>query len=718
MATTVPSSSFAICLTDPMGEEATSPSRETQTIDGSKSLRHKRKHTALQDTAESPPAAVIEPLVGLDRPTREAKNAAIEPSLEVLPTRVSKRLSMQVDMPNHVAAKKAPRHLSRSARLVAAKQAGAPPRSSAAPGLPSVNDDETLEDAERPRRAQKLPKRLAESILLHEEKTTADAVATATAAHTPALKARKIVKRTVARAAVPKITPSEIKLGCPKCRYSPKGCGKCKEKAAAAGANVEKLIKAADRAKRARESRATVPKRSRTHFKKKQQSQTKKVTVQRKEHGDAIRRVSTRRLGLDPIDVVEPKEISLKPATIQKKRGRKPTNKSAAAPTAAANKEKEQEPVSMEIEQPEILAEEEKPVAEEEKYQENEKKKILSPLKGRAAASPPKASPSHQKKAQQLQKVAAKNEQAEEQEKDDSWWNPLDPSKVSQAQAALHVSSASIPGQELPLCRERQITNIDDWLADRLQTAQGGSLYISGLPGTGKSLSALEIVRRCGRHLSQTAATSSNTQQRGCSLPPPALIAVNCMRFSEPKQAVERILAGYHTSCRQIEGTEVDPLVQVPDEGAAEVVAHRRRGSSLGGSTFLNGGASMTAMTPQELLRQIVLQPMPTAPHSVTLRGSRKKGGNKSSASGAATSMAADTNSSPAAFVGDGRGMIVAVLDELDGLLAGPRGDALVGELFALAHAPRSRLILIGIANSIDLVQQLMRPGGSLHVRT
>lgn len=47
---------------------------------------------------------------------------------------------------------------------------------------------------------------------------------------------------------------------------------------------------------------------------------------------------------------------------------------------------------------------------------------------------------------------------------------------------------------------------------------------------------------------------------------------------------------------------------------------------------------------------------------------------------------------------------------------AGARGEELVESLFCLAHARGSRLVLLGIANSIDLVQQLMRPGGSLHV--
>ena len=47
---------------------------------------------------------------------------------------------------------------------------------------------------------------------------------------------------------------------------------------------------------------------------------------------------------------------------------------------------------------------------------------------------------------------------------------------------------------------------------------------------------------------------------------------------------------------------------------------------------------------------------------------------------------------------------------------AGAKGEELVEGLFGLAAADRSRLLLLGIANSIDLVQQLLRPGGPLHV--
>lgn len=48
---------------------------------------------------------------------------------------------------------------------------------------------------------------------------------------------------------------------------------------------------------------------------------------------------------------------------------------------------------------------------------------------------------------------------------------------------------------------------------------------------------------------------------------------------------------------------------------------------------------------------------------------------------------------------------------------AGSKGEKLMESLFAMAAADGSRLLLLGIANSVDLVQRLMRPGGALHVR-
>lgn len=268
---------------------------------------------------------------------------------------------------------------------------------------------------------------------------------------------------------------------------------------------------------------------------------------------------------------------------------------------------------------------------------------------------------------------------------DGNWWDPLDASKVAVVRGALHVSTAAVPGN-LPLCRDRQISAVNRWLADRLVSAQGGSMYISGLPGTGKSLTAMELVRRCGRHV---------TREARCSLPP-ALLTVNCMRLVEPRHVVDRILVGYEMACRSnpfIDNSEHNPVVQVPvsdDAGQLREAQQKIRRASTS-----SGGSAEDSLA---VLRRIALQPMPLEGYDVGItKGAAQR--RKSSIGGT-----------------DDRGMIVVVLDEMDGLLSGRSKDELLGELFALAHAPRSRLVLIGIANSIDLVEQLLRAGGSLHV--
>ena len=54
-----------------------------------------------------------------------------------------------------------------------------------------------------------------------------------------------------------------------------------------------------------------------------------------------------------------------------------------------------------------------------------------------------------------------------------------------------------------------------------------------------------------------------------------------------------------------------------------------------------------------------------------------------------------------AAFAG-GDARLAVVLDELDALLASRAGAAILAEMLALAHAPRSRLALIAVSNAVD----------------
>lgn len=57
--------------------------------------------------------------------------------------------------------------------------------------------------------------------------------------------------------------------------------------------------------------------------------------------------------------------------------------------------------------------------------------------------------------------------------------------QVQIVEAALHVSNAPTDGH--PLCRAKQSAELLELLNLHIQNQQGGAIYVSGLPGTGKS---------------------------------------------------------------------------------------------------------------------------------------------------------------------------------------------------------------------------------------
>jgi Cdc6-like AAA superfamily ATPase len=207
-----------------------------------------------------------------------------------------------------------------------------------------------------------------------------------------------------------------------------------------------------------------------------------------------------------------------------------------------------------------------------------------------------------------------------------------------------------------------------------VSTVCGSPTHIAG-----KSLTAHEILRRCIRH---TADPKSH-----CTLPP-ALIAINCMSLKGPADVATRIVQGYHLACLKPHPANLaagdDPVVYPAEMAAGNLEACK-------GST-----ASVS-----EQLRQIVMQPLPVIGGVGVSASASRRPKHKQRTGGRA---------------GCERGMLVVLLDELDNMLTGKVGEALIEELFVLAHHKTSRLVLIGIANSIDLVQQLLKPGGPLHV--
>ncbi|XP_008065751.1 LOW QUALITY PROTEIN: origin recognition complex subunit 1 [Carlito syrichta] len=97
---------------------------------------------------------------------------------------------------------------------------------------------------------------------------------------------------------------------------------------------------------------------------------------------------------------------------------------------------------------------------------------------------------------------------------------------LEKARLRLHVSA--VP-ESLP-CREQEFQDIYNFVESKLLDHTGGCMYISGVPGTGKTATVHEVVRCL-----QQAAQAND-------VPPFQFIEVNGMKLTEPHQVYVQIL--------------------------------------------------------------------------------------------------------------------------------------------------------------------------------
>ncbi len=93
------------------------------------------------------------------------------------------------------------------------------------------------------------------------------------------------------------------------------------------------------------------------------------------------------------------------------------------------------------------------------------------------------------------------------------------------ARRRLHV--AAVP-KTLP-CRETEFQEIYNFLENRIQDETGGCIYISGVPGTGKTATTTEVIRTLQREADEG------------QLPQFEFVEINGMRITEPKKAYTQI---------------------------------------------------------------------------------------------------------------------------------------------------------------------------------
>ncbi|GFR68035.1 origin recognition complex subunit 1 [Elysia marginata] len=103
---------------------------------------------------------------------------------------------------------------------------------------------------------------------------------------------------------------------------------------------------------------------------------------------------------------------------------------------------------------------------------------------------------------------------------------PTSGSHLEEARSRLHVSA--VP-DSLP-CREKEFSDIFGFVESKIVDGTGGCMYISGVPGTGKTATVKEVVK-----ILETERDEGNLQ-------PFKFVELNGMRVTEPRQAYVEIL--------------------------------------------------------------------------------------------------------------------------------------------------------------------------------
>ncbi|KAH8291014.1 hypothetical protein KR054_007795 [Drosophila jambulina] len=146
-------------------------------------------------------------------------------------------------------------------------------------------------------------------------------------------------------------------------------------------------------------------------------------------------------------------------------------------------------------------------------------KPATTPSKGTTSGAAP-MTPS-----QKMKKIRAGELSPSMQQRTD---RPVKDSSKSELQLAREQLHVSVVPKSLP-CREREFDNIYAFLEGKIQDQCGGCMYVSGVPGTGKTATVTGVIRTLQRLTKQN------------ELPAFEFLEINGMRLTEPRQAYVQI---------------------------------------------------------------------------------------------------------------------------------------------------------------------------------
>ncbi|KAJ3364917.1 Origin recognition complex, subunit 1 [Allomyces arbusculus] len=222
-----------------------------------------------------------------------------------------------------------------------------------------------------------------------------------------------------------------------------------------------------------------------------------------------------------------------------------------------------------------------------------------------------------------------------------------------QAKEVLHVSA--VP-EALP-CREDEFATLYEMMESAIRDRMGRCLYVSGVPGTGKTATFFEVLRTVQR------------QVEAGDLLPFKFVEVNGMKVLDPGQAYSALWAG-------LAGEKV--TIRHAQLLLSKYYAARGIYATLSSSS--DASSKPDANNPDDEQEDADQAAAPTG-----------------DAASSSASIMTPTDADP---------VLVLLLDELDLLVTKRQG--VMYNLFEWAQAPRSRLIVVAIANTMDLPERLL----------
>ena len=269
------------------------------------------------------------------------------------------------------------------------------------------------------------------------------------------------------------------------------------------------------------------------------------------------------------------------------------------------------------------------------------------------------------------------------------------------------LSLSSVPNRLL--CREAQLQSIMGFVQQCFAAAKGAAMYISGSPGLGKSMTVREAYRKlttnatggappssvvsCPHSCQNVTTTAAQRQARLLATNeagPARVCFLNAFQLQTPTAIYGALLRELGVEQAFIDATtsprQALQRFLVPD---SETFVEERRDT-------------LDKSSPVHKVRRLRAS-------RVQRTEAAGRGSHDYRAQHTASGAALSTGRPQSSCGGEGTvvsGMCLVVIDELDQLLGGDH-EALHA-LFEWAAAPSSKLILLGIANSLDLMQRFL----------